>query len=106
MWLSDSYQIIRTVCGAWMVMPFPREPLRLFGNGRSRKRQEQADERRCRRGREFSFLTIEANGVVGPVHSKAMPVLPTTAEEWRAGLEAPVDGPPAAAAAARGRDDG
>ena len=74
-----------------MVVPFPREPLRPFGNGRSRKRQEQANERRRRRGREFLFLTTETNGVVGPMHPKAMPVLLTAAEEWRAWLEAPVD---------------
>jgi hypothetical protein len=77
-----------------------------FDKGCSRKRQEQADERRRRRGWEFSFLMTEANGVVGPVHPKAMPVLLTTAEEWRAWLKAPVDEPPAAAAAARGRGDG
>ena len=52
-----------------------------FDNGRSRKRQEQANERRRRRGREFLFLTTEANGVVGPMHPKAIPVLLTAAEE-------------------------
>lgn len=39
--------------------------------------------------RLFSFLTTEANGVVGPVHPKAMPVLLTTKEECGAWLEAP-----------------
>ena len=39
--------------------------------------------------RLFSFLTTEANGVVGPVHPKAMPVLLTKPEEWAAWLEAP-----------------
>lgn len=33
--------------------------------------------------RLYSFLTTEANGVVGPVHPKAMPMLLTTEEEWR-----------------------
>jgi putative SOS response-associated peptidase YedK len=32
----------------------------------------------------------EANGVVGPVHPKAMPVMLTTAEEFTTWLEAPV----------------
>lgn len=30
----------------------------------------------------FSFLTTEANCVVRPIHSKAMPVLLTTPDEW------------------------
>ncbi|KQP61178.1 SOS response-associated peptidase family protein [Methylobacterium sp. Leaf108] len=38
--------------------------------------------------RLFSFLTCEANGIFGPVHPKAMPVLLTTPEEWRTWLEA------------------
>lgn len=41
--------------------------------------------------RLFSFLTCEANGIVGPVHPKAMPVLLTTPEEWRTWLEAPTE---------------
>ena len=41
--------------------------------------------------RLFAFLTTEANGVVRPIHAKAMPVLLTTVEEWRVWLEAPVD---------------
>ncbi|MBX9933744.1 MAG: SOS response-associated peptidase family protein [Methylobacterium sp.] len=41
--------------------------------------------------RLFSFLTTEANGVVGSVHPKAMPVLLTTPEEWRTWLEAPTE---------------
>ncbi len=41
--------------------------------------------------RLFSFLTTEANGVVGPVHPKAMPVLLTTKEECEAWLEAPTE---------------
>lgn len=39
----------------------------------------------------FSFLTTEANGVVGPVHDKAMPVLLTKEEEWDTWLEAPTE---------------
>jgi putative SOS response-associated peptidase YedK len=37
----------------------------------------------------FGFLTTEANGVVGPVHPKAMPVMLTTAEEFTTWLKAP-----------------
>ena len=37
----------------------------------------------------YGFLTTMANGVVGPVHPKAMPVLLTTAEEWNVWLRAP-----------------
>ncbi|MDP4022052.1 SOS response-associated peptidase family protein [Methylobacterium sp. NEAU 140] len=40
--------------------------------------------------RLFSFLTCPANGVVGPVHPKAMPVLLTKPEEWATWLDAPV----------------
>ena len=54
---------------------------------RGPKRDEPVPEEH----RLFSFLTTEANGVVGPVHPKAMPVLLTTAEEWRTWLEAPAD---------------
>lgn len=39
--------------------------------------------------RLYGFLTTQANGVVGPVHPKAMPVLLTTPEEWDAWLRAP-----------------
>ena len=39
--------------------------------------------------RLYGFLTTEANGVVGPVHPKAMPVLLTTAEEYDVWLRAP-----------------
>ena len=39
--------------------------------------------------RLYGFLTTQANGVVGPVHPKAMPVLLTTAEEWDVWLRAP-----------------
>lgn len=41
--------------------------------------------------RLFSFLTTEANGIVGPVHPKAMPVLLTTKEECGTWLEAPTE---------------
>ena len=37
----------------------------------------------------FGFLTTDANGVVGPIHPKAMPVLLTTPEEWEIWLRAP-----------------
>ena len=39
--------------------------------------------------RLFGFLTTSANGVVGPVHPKAMPVLLTTPEEYDIWLRAP-----------------
>ncbi|GJE62764.1 hypothetical protein MPOCJGCO_4900 [Methylobacterium trifolii] len=41
--------------------------------------------------RLYSFLTCPANGMVGPVHPKATPVLLTTPEEWRTWLDAPVE---------------
>ncbi len=41
--------------------------------------------------RLFSFLTCEPNGVVGPVHPKAMPVLLTTPEDWSTWLAAPTE---------------
>ena len=37
----------------------------------------------------YGFLTTQANGVVGPVHPKAMPVILTTPAEWEAWLRAP-----------------
>ncbi len=37
----------------------------------------------------YGFLTTDANGVVGPVHPKAMPVMLTTAEEFDVWLRAP-----------------
>jgi putative SOS response-associated peptidase YedK len=37
----------------------------------------------------YGFLTTEPNGVVGPVHEKAMPVLLTTDEEVEVWLTAP-----------------
>ena len=37
----------------------------------------------------FGFLTTEANGVVAPVHPKAMPVILTEPDEWEAWLAAP-----------------
>ena len=39
--------------------------------------------------RLYGFLTTEANGIVGPIHPKAMPVLLTTAEEYDVWLRAP-----------------
>ena len=38
------------------------------------------------------FLTTDANGIVGPVHPKAMPVLLTAAEEYDVWLRAPWSG--------------
>lgn len=38
----------------------------------------------------FGFLTCDANREVKPVHPKAMPVILTRPEEWRAWLTAPV----------------
>ncbi len=37
----------------------------------------------------FGFLTTNANGIVGPVHPKAMPVLLTSLEEYDVWLRAP-----------------
>jgi putative SOS response-associated peptidase YedK len=37
----------------------------------------------------YSFLTSEPNGIVGPIHPKAMPVILTTTEEYEAWLSAP-----------------
>jgi putative SOS response-associated peptidase YedK len=39
----------------------------------------------------FAFLTTEANAVVAPIHSKAMPVLLTTPEECDRWLSAPLE---------------
>jgi putative SOS response-associated peptidase YedK len=39
----------------------------------------------------YSFLTSEPNGVVGPIHPKAMPLILTTAEEYGIWLSAPAD---------------
>jgi putative SOS response-associated peptidase YedK len=39
----------------------------------------------------FGFLTTAPNDTVRPIHSKAMPVMLTTAEEWDTWLRAPVE---------------
>jgi putative SOS response-associated peptidase YedK len=39
----------------------------------------------------YSFLTSEPNGVVGPIHPKAMPVILTTPEEFDIWLNAPTE---------------
>ncbi|WP_348642140.1 SOS response-associated peptidase family protein [Methylobacterium sp. WL6] len=54
---------------------------------RGPKRDELVEEEH----RLYALLTTEANGIVEPVHPKAMPVLMTTPEEWRTWLEAPVE---------------
>jgi putative SOS response-associated peptidase YedK len=41
--------------------------------------------------RLYAFLTTEANGVVQPVHSKAMPAVLTTPEEFEAWLSVPIE---------------
>ena len=41
--------------------------------------------------RLFSFLTCEANGVVAPIHPKAMPVILTTQDEIDRWLTAPAE---------------
>ncbi len=42
----------------------------------------------------YSFLTSELNGVVGPIHPKAMPVILTTPEEDGVWLNAPTEEAP------------
>jgi len=37
----------------------------------------------------FAFLTTEPNGIVAPIHPKAMPVILTEPEEWETWLGAP-----------------
>jgi putative SOS response-associated peptidase YedK len=39
----------------------------------------------------FSFLTMDANDVVRPLHAKAMPVILTDEAEWQRWLTAPVE---------------
>jgi putative SOS response-associated peptidase YedK len=39
----------------------------------------------------YSFLTSEPNGVVAPIHPKAMPVMLTTPEEYETWLTAPAE---------------
>jgi putative SOS response-associated peptidase YedK len=39
----------------------------------------------------YGFLTTEPNGVVSPIHPKAMPVLLTTPQEWDVWMRAPWD---------------
>ncbi len=48
----------------------------------------------------YSFLTSEPNGIVGPIHPKAMPVILTAPEEYEACLTARCPGSQAATAAA------
>ena len=51
----------------------------------------------------FGFLTTQPNGIVKPVHEKAMPVILTTSEEIETWLTAPMAEALRAAAAAAGR---
>jgi hypothetical protein len=51
----------------------------------------------------FGFLTTEANGIVAPIHPKAMPVILTTPEEADLWLEAETVEALAASAAAAGQ---
>jgi putative SOS response-associated peptidase YedK len=51
-----------------------------------RKKAEGEQEHRL-----FSFLTTEANGVVAPIHPKAMPVILTTPDEIDTWLTAPTE---------------
>lgn len=39
----------------------------------------------------FGFLTTDANGVVKPIHPKAMPVILTQPDEWETWLTAPTE---------------
>ncbi|MCJ2030701.1 SOS response-associated peptidase family protein [Methylobacterium sp. J-043] len=55
--------------------------------GTKKENPDRIEEKHCL----FSFLTTEANGVVGPVHPKAMPVLLTTKEECGTWLESPTE---------------
>ncbi|GJD66334.1 hypothetical protein MPEAHAMD_6531 [Methylobacterium frigidaeris] len=73
----DESRPLFAFAGIWRPLTGVREP----------KREEPLPEEH----RLFSFLTTEANGVVGPVHPKAMPVLLTTADDGRTWLEAPAE---------------
>jgi putative SOS response-associated peptidase YedK len=44
-----------------------------------------------RRAGNEGILTSEPNGVVGPIHPKAMPVILTTSEEYDVWLNAPTE---------------
>ncbi len=73
----DESRLLFAFAGIWRPRTGVRGP----------KRDEPVPEEH----RLFSFLTTDANGVVGPVHPKAIPVLLTTTEEWRTWLEAPAE---------------
>ncbi|MGY2048340.1 SOS response-associated peptidase [Methylobacterium sp. JK268] len=72
----------------------PERPLLAFAGiwrpwtgQRGPRREDPVEEEH----RLYAFLTTEANGVVAPVHPKAMPVLLTSEAEWRLWLEAPAE---------------
>lgn len=78
------------VPNAWFALNEDR-PLFAFAglwtpwHGKRMAREDPADHE------IYAFLTTEPNGVVAPVHKKAMPVILTTAEEMKLWLTAPWD---------------
>ena len=79
----------------WFARDEDRSPFAFAGIWRPwtgvRGTKGENPERAAQEHRLFSFLTTEANGVVGAVHPKAMPVLLTEPDEWALWLEAPVE---------------
>lgn len=79
----------------WFARDEDRPPFAFAGIWRPwtgvRGTKRENPERAAQEHRLFSFLTTEANGVVGAVHPKAMPVLLTDPEAWAIWLEAPVE---------------
>ena len=67
----------------------PDRPLAFFAGIRT----EWTSVRKLKEGEVtadlFAFLTCPPNAEVAPIHPKAMPVILTTAEEWRCWLTAP-----------------
>ncbi|KQT86455.1 SOS response-associated peptidase [Methylobacterium sp. Leaf466] len=79
----------------WFALDEDRPPFAFAGIWRPwtgvRGTKAENPDREEAEHRLFSFLTCETNGIVGPVHPKAMPVLLTTPEEWRTWLEGPTE---------------